>query len=226
MRGWPVSRILSQSLRSLDDHSSANRVATAVKLPTRTPGLKVPCRGLRRCGPYDVGSLFGIAPGGACHTVLVAKTVVGSYPTVSPSPWIRPTQASNTKADSSLWRFPWGCPRRALPGTLLSWSPDFPRVSPRSSSHPRESGDRRKRGLVQGLSSWLRLGLVGASSGLAADGGFTPPAPVGYLRTEDANFRKIRQKLPRRAPRPHRPGRGHPPSRGLAPMAGSAGETR
>jgi hypothetical protein len=32
-----------------------------------------------------------------------------------------------TTADSSLWRFPWGCPRRALPGTLPSWSPDFPR---------------------------------------------------------------------------------------------------
>jgi len=41
-----------------------------------------------------------------------------------------------TMADSSLWRFPWGCPRRALPGTLPSWSPDFPRelAPPRSST--------------------------------------------------------------------------------------------
>ena len=31
------------------------------------------------------------------------------------------------RAVFSLWRFPWGCPRRALPGTLASWSPDFPR---------------------------------------------------------------------------------------------------
>ena len=26
-----------------------------------------------------------------------------------------------------LLHCPWGCPRRALPGTLLPWSPDFPR---------------------------------------------------------------------------------------------------
>ncbi|GGA46656.1 hypothetical protein GCM10011499_15500 [Pelagibacterium lentulum] len=25
-----------------------------------------------------------------------------------------------------LWHFPWGRPRRALPGTVFSWSPDFP----------------------------------------------------------------------------------------------------
>ena len=25
-----------------------------------------------------------------------------------------------------LWHFPWGCPRRALPGILILWSPDFP----------------------------------------------------------------------------------------------------
>jgi hypothetical protein len=34
----------------------------------------------------------------------------------------------NTKAFSSLWRFPLGYPSRALPGTLASWSPDFPRM--------------------------------------------------------------------------------------------------
>ena len=25
-----------------------------------------------------------------------------------------------------LWRYPWGRPRRALPGTVFPWSPDFP----------------------------------------------------------------------------------------------------
>jgi hypothetical protein len=25
-----------------------------------------------------------------------------------------------------LWHCPWGCPRRALPGTVFPWSPDFP----------------------------------------------------------------------------------------------------
>lgn len=35
--------------------------------------------------------------------------------------------ASTPAAVCSLWRFPWGRPRRALPGTIASWSPDFPR---------------------------------------------------------------------------------------------------
>ncbi len=33
---------------------------------------------------------------------------------------------SPRRADCSLWHFPWGRPRRALPGTALPWSPDFP----------------------------------------------------------------------------------------------------
>lgn len=95
----------------------------------------------RPCGRTRARSLFGIAPGGACHAGAVASPPVGSYPTVSPLPirgW----------AVCSLWRCPWGCPRRALPGTIASWSPDFPRrprnpegtVPPRSSSPPRDPG--------------------------------------------------------------------------------------
>jgi hypothetical protein len=30
------------------------------------------------------------------------------------------------KAVCFLWHFPWGRPRRALPGTVFPWSPDFP----------------------------------------------------------------------------------------------------
>jgi len=126
VRGWPVSRILSRRpvfRRSpLDDHSSAAPVARAVKLPTRASRADASLRrypGLRR-DRSRARPLFGIAPGGACHAVPVARSAVGSYPTVSPSPL-------RTGAVSSLWRFPWGCPRRALPGTLASWSPDFPR---------------------------------------------------------------------------------------------------
>ena len=39
----------------------------------------------------------------------------------------------------SLWRFPSGCPARELPGTVVSWSPDFPRAPRRTqpSSLPR-----------------------------------------------------------------------------------------
>ncbi len=59
LRGWPVSRILSRRLPALDDHSSASRVATAVKLPTRAFGLKfpaevpgIPCRMEIRTFPH------------------------------------------------------------------------------------------------------------------------------------------------------------------------------
>ena len=37
------------------------------------------------------------------------------------------------QAVCSLWHFPWGHPRRALPATVVPRSPDFPRVL----AHPR-----------------------------------------------------------------------------------------
>ena len=35
-----------------------------------------------------------------------------------------------------LWHFPWGRPRRALPGTVSPWSPDFPLPAEAESGHP------------------------------------------------------------------------------------------
>ena len=44
------------------------------------------------------------------------------------------TLATHLSRDRSavcfLLHCPWGCPRRALPGTLFPWSPDFPRRTP------------------------------------------------------------------------------------------------
>ncbi len=37
-----------------------------------------------------------------------------------------PQASRPRRAVCSLWHFPWGRPRRALPGTVLPWSPDFP----------------------------------------------------------------------------------------------------
>ena len=53
MRGEPVSRILSTPDRDpgLDDHSSANRVATAVKLPTRASRALASLRVVSLSGP-------------------------------------------------------------------------------------------------------------------------------------------------------------------------------
>ena len=39
-----------------------------------------------------------------------------------------------------LWHFPWGRPRRALPGTVPPWSPDFPPSAQRRRAAIRPSG--------------------------------------------------------------------------------------
>ncbi|EMD82922.1 hypothetical protein C725_1520 [Pacificimonas flava] len=66
--------------------------------------------------------LFGLAPGGVYHAACIAAVAVRSYRTLSPLPL--PPEAA--RAVSFLWHFPWGRPRRALPGTVDPWSPDFP----------------------------------------------------------------------------------------------------
>ena len=117
VRGGPVSRIL---------------------FPARGGSTTIPLRRLlpdiSSCQPGSLGqggpgaraarSLFGIAPGGACHAILVAKDAVSSYLAVSPLPSVL---QSNAWAVCSLWRCPSGFPGRALPGTVALWSPDFPR---------------------------------------------------------------------------------------------------
>ena len=82
------------------------------------------------------GPLFGLAPGGVYPAAPVSRRAVRSYRTLSPLPCSQRRQAV-----CFLWHFPWGRPRRALPGTVFPWSPDFPparRVSPiaRKRSHP------------------------------------------------------------------------------------------
>jgi len=34
--------------------------------------------------------------------------------------------SDESEAVCFLWHYPWGHPRRALPGTVFPWSPDFP----------------------------------------------------------------------------------------------------
>jgi len=71
--------------------------------------------------------LLGLAPGGVCRAVAVAGGAVRSCRTVSPLPCARIRDAA---AVYFLWHFPWGRPRRALPGTAPPWSPDFPLPGP------------------------------------------------------------------------------------------------
>src|SRR5215471_17297389 len=81
-----------------------------------SPGI---LESLRRCLPL----LLGLAPGGVFPAAAVAGGAVRSYRTVSPLP---PAGDAGELAVYFLWHFPWGRPRRALPGTAPPWSPDFP----------------------------------------------------------------------------------------------------
>lgn len=136
--GWPVSRVLSRRARRPggDGHSSGTTVAHGLVRSTRTTGR-------RRPWTEALSSLSDLAPGGACRAAPVAGGAVGSYPTISPLPGIR---IGEPRRSVFCGAFPEvrGCPlpRRALPGTVPPWSPDFPHAPPESdgarpSGHPR-----------------------------------------------------------------------------------------
>ena len=113
-----------------DGHSSGTAVTGRLEQPTRMAGPEDGPEPLRA-----PPSLFGFAPGGACHAAAVTGRAVRSYRTLSPLP---PRRASTgalarPRAVCFLWRFPWGYPRRTLSGAVSPWSPDFP---------PRERGGR------------------------------------------------------------------------------------
>ena len=56
-----------------------------------------------------------------------------------PHPFTLTGRPRGVSAVCFLWHFPWGRPRRALPGTVFPWSPDFPPLAGfpiARSSHP------------------------------------------------------------------------------------------
>ncbi len=81
-------------------------------------------------GPFHARSLFGIAPGGACHAVLVAKTAVGSYPTVSPSPQIREARCPTLRQSLLCGAFPRVAPAGRYPAPFLHGVRTFLGASP------------------------------------------------------------------------------------------------
>ena len=96
-----------------DDHSSRTPVSGRLARPTRAAVRKPTSR--RNAG---VPPLFGLAPGGVCRAIAVTGDAVRSYRTISPLP-----ANGKSPAVCFLWRFPWGRPRRELPGTLVSVEP-------------------------------------------------------------------------------------------------------
>src|SRR5437764_211865 len=72
----------------------------------------------------------------ACRSYLVLLPVGFTLPPPLPAarcaltapfhPCRPPSRRPNRLGGVFLWHFPWGRPRRALPGTVPPWSPDFP----------------------------------------------------------------------------------------------------
>src|SRR5271169_6860351 len=91
------------------------------------------------------------AKGDACRSYLVLLPVGFSLPPPLPAarcaltaPFhpCRPPDVPDGPAVYFLWHFPWGRPRRALPGTVPPWSPDFPPSAQRRRAAIRPSGTR------------------------------------------------------------------------------------
>jgi hypothetical protein len=80
----PVSRVLSPVLPSQEGRTV--RRPFLWDAPRGTPRATNPDGTRRRACPFGRPSLFGLAPGGACLAIPVARDAVRSYRTLSPLP--------------------------------------------------------------------------------------------------------------------------------------------
>ena len=129
MRGRPISRILSRGLPPMDDHSSDDTVADAATAANpNLLGQKQPRPRYRRHAvPIWHCSRWGLPCRPCC------QRRGGLLPHLFTLPSVR---RSGHLEVCFLWRFPSGCPARALPGTVSFWSPDFPTNPEGSVGHP------------------------------------------------------------------------------------------
>ncbi len=117
--------------RGGDGHSSGTFVAERLARPTRAAARQArPAAPAKHSSRRRLPLLLGLAPGGVYPAAAVAGGAVRSYRTISPLPPM-PSHATSSHWTTGLggmflWHFPWGRPRRALPGTVPPWSPDFP----------------------------------------------------------------------------------------------------
>ena len=118
---WRPSERMSHTRRPFVLATTLRRLPHC-NLPGRShpeTGLSAPCGKRRLSAP----SLFGLAPrwGLPCHAPLPdARWALTA--TLSSLPFC--PQAKGRSC--FLLHCPWGHPRRALPGTVFPWSPDFP----------------------------------------------------------------------------------------------------
>ncbi len=162
-RGRPVSRILSGVAPWMTIPLGLRSPAASSRQPGHL-GAKLPCR-----PPFPVAARH---PYSALLPVGLAVPVLLPVPRWALTPPFHPHPASG--AVCSLWRFPWGCPRRALPGTVASWSPDFPRRP----SYPKNGAMGRRGHPV------FRALVPYAAPGAKVNGG-SAPIPPGYLEQDE-----------------------------------------
>ena len=114
---------------AMDDHSSGTSVAGRLARPTRMASAKTPFAApvSRPAGhPYAVLLPVGFALPPPLPAARCALTTP-FHPYRPRPPGLSPKEPAGS-AVCSLWHCPWGRPRRALPGTVFPWSPDFPRT--------------------------------------------------------------------------------------------------
>ncbi len=89
------------------------------------PAAPAPKAQARRAAPIRSCSRWGLP----CHACYQARGALLPHPfTLTRLP------RKARRAVCFLWHFPWGRPRRALPGTVFPWSPDFPLPCPKTST--------------------------------------------------------------------------------------------
>ena len=131
----PVSRVLSTILRWMGDHSSRRRIAASLSRPTRTERKGA-------LGPEPSPSLFGLAPGGACHASPVTRPAVRSYRTLSPLP----LKKRRFAFCGAFPRVPANGPRAGVTRRLASVEPG---LSSREQAHQRSPGRLTRRCVYQ-----------------------------------------------------------------------------
>ena len=122
---WPVSRVLSPPAIRLPGRERWMTIHLGRPLPDASRDQP----GRRR------GNALGSWPSRPYSVLLpVGFTMPSPLPEprcalTAPFHPCRPTPETGPGAGLAvffLWHFPWGRPRRALPGTVFPWSPDFP----------------------------------------------------------------------------------------------------
>ena len=128
----PVSRVLSPLAQGMAIHLGRPSPDASRDRPGRRP--RKPAEPSKSKDLPGTPSLLGLAPGVVCPAAAVTGGAVRSYRTISPLP------APKGLGGVFLWHFPWGRPRRVLPGTVFPWSPDFPPSASRRRAAIRPSG--------------------------------------------------------------------------------------